>query len=195
MRVKNLLGPAATAYSNVSGALFGANGPSYLDVQQGAVGDCWLLSSLAEVAARDPQDIRNMFTYAGTTVENGATVGLFNVRLYNNGTPGSILADTELTSGATGMRATPVACGGRISRTGAAFHCLRPGLGPELAAAGQSPWYRGTAWAVREPKPHGSASADLAIASAADLHALPRREPGTCGTGKCVGGAAANITA
>ena len=69
---------AATAYTPVSGSLFGANGPSYLDVQQGDLGDCWLLASLAEVAARDPADIRSMFTAAGTTVENGATVSLYN---------------------------------------------------------------------------------------------------------------------
>ena len=47
------------------------------------VGDCWLDASLAEVAARDPQDIMNMFTYDGTTVDNGSTVGLYTVRFYN----------------------------------------------------------------------------------------------------------------
>ena len=54
-----------------------------LDVQQGQVGDCWLMASLAEVAARDPQDIRNMFTADGTAVENGATVSLYTVRFFN----------------------------------------------------------------------------------------------------------------
>ena len=49
---------AATGYSNVNGTLFGPNGPSYLDVEQGGVGDCWLMASLAEVAARDPADVR-----------------------------------------------------------------------------------------------------------------------------------------
>ena len=76
--------PAAdTTYSNVNGTLFGPNGPSYLDVQQGDVGDCWLLASLAEVAARDPEDIRDMFTADGTTVENGVTVNLYKVRFYD----------------------------------------------------------------------------------------------------------------
>jgi hypothetical protein len=90
---------AATAYSIVSGTLFGPNGPSYLDVQQGQVGDCWLLASLAEVAARDPQDIRTMFTSAGTTVENGTTVNLYTVRFYQNGVPKYVTVDTELPSG------------------------------------------------------------------------------------------------
>ena len=93
--------PAAdTAYSPVSGSLFGANGPSYLDVQQGALGDCWLLASLAEVAARDPSDIRNMFTYDGTTMENGSVVGLYTVRFFDNaGAPEYVTVDTELPSG------------------------------------------------------------------------------------------------
>ena len=91
---------AATAYTPVSGSLFGANGPSYLDVQQGDVGDCWLLASLAEVAARDPQDIRNMFTADGTAVENGATVSLYTVRFFNStGVAKYVTVDTELPSG------------------------------------------------------------------------------------------------
>ncbi len=78
---------ASTAYSPAPAGvpLFNSGGPSYLDVAaRSEVGDCWLLASLAEVAARDPQDIRNMFTYDGTTVDNGATVGLYTVRFFNS---------------------------------------------------------------------------------------------------------------
>ena len=85
---------AATAYSPApaSAQLFNMSPathttplgePSYLDVEQGAVGDCWLLASLAEVAARDPQDIKNMFAYDGTTLDNGSTVGLYSVRFFS----------------------------------------------------------------------------------------------------------------
>ena len=83
--------PAAdTAYSPVSGSLFGANGPSYLDVHQGAVGDCWLMASLAEVAARNPSDIQNMFTDLGSTTENGSVVELYKVRFFDSaGSPGT----------------------------------------------------------------------------------------------------------
>src|SRR5262249_26278426 len=70
-------------YTQVNGSLFGPNGPSYLDVQQGTSGDCWLLASLAEVAARSPSDITSMFTYNGTATENGVTVGIYTVRFYN----------------------------------------------------------------------------------------------------------------
>jgi hypothetical protein len=80
-----------------SAHLFNSWGPSYLDVEQGQVGDCWLVASLAEVAARDPQDIRNMFTYDGTIVDNGSTVGLYTVRFFdNNGDPVCVQVDTEL---------------------------------------------------------------------------------------------------
>lgn len=91
---------AGAAYTPVSGSLFGPNGPSYTDVVQGAVGDCWLEASLAETAARDPQDIRNMFTYDGTTVEGGNTVGVYSVQLFDSsGHAHSVIVDTELPAG------------------------------------------------------------------------------------------------
>ena len=93
---------ASTGYSPApaSAKLFNNGGPSYLDVEQGAAADCWLLASLAEVAARDPQDIKNMFTYDGTTVDNGATVGLYTVRFFNtSGSAVYVQVDTELPSG------------------------------------------------------------------------------------------------
>jgi Ricin-type beta-trefoil lectin domain-like/Calpain family cysteine protease len=97
---------ALTAYSPAPAGipLFRSGGPSYLDVAQGTdpstVGDCWLEASLAEVAARDPQDIRNMFTYDGTTVDNGATVGLYTVRFFNtSGSAVYVKVDTEFPSG------------------------------------------------------------------------------------------------
>jgi hypothetical protein len=93
---------AAASYEPVpsSDTLFGPNGPSYLDVDQGEEGDCWLIASLAEVAAQDPQAIKNMFTYDGTSVVNGATVGVYTVRFYNSkGTAESVTIDTELPDG------------------------------------------------------------------------------------------------
>jgi hypothetical protein len=80
--------------------LFNNGGPSFLDVRQGAAADCWLLSAMAEAAARAPQDIKNMFTYDGTIVDTGATVGLYTVRFFNNaGTPVYVQVDTELPGG------------------------------------------------------------------------------------------------
>ncbi len=87
-------------YTPVSGSLWGPNGPSYLDVRQGAEGDCWLMASLAEVAARDPSAIESMFTYLGNTTDNGSVVSLYNVRLYDSaGVAHYITVDTELPDG------------------------------------------------------------------------------------------------
>ena len=97
------LGPrpaASTAYSPVTGTLFGSSGPSYLDVRQGAAADCWLMASLAEVAARAPADITSMFTYDGTTVDNGSAVDVYTVRFYDSqGVAQYVTVDTELPSG------------------------------------------------------------------------------------------------
>ncbi len=51
----------AYAEADISASLFNVNGPSYQDVRQGAMGDCWLLASFAAVAARNPMAIRDMF--------------------------------------------------------------------------------------------------------------------------------------
>jgi hypothetical protein len=62
-------------YATASGTLFGAGGPSYQDVGQGDLGDCYFLSSLGEVALDSPQSIRDMF------IDNGDgtyTVGYFH---------------------------------------------------------------------------------------------------------------------
>jgi hypothetical protein len=94
------------SYSPASGTLFNpATGkPSDLDVQQGNLGDCWLLSGLTEVAARDPQDIVNMFTYDGS-VQNaatGAVVSTYTVRFFNSqGVAQYVTVDTTLPDGGT----------------------------------------------------------------------------------------------
>ena len=90
---------ADTAYSPVSGTLFGTYGASYLDVEQGGVGDCWLVASLAETAARTC-DITNMFVSDGTTIVNGSQVGVYSVRFYSSsGAAQYVTVDTELPSG------------------------------------------------------------------------------------------------
>jgi hypothetical protein len=58
------------------------------------------MASLAEVAARDPQDIVNMFTYKGTTTADGATVSVYSVRFYNSsGVAEYVTVDTLLPDG------------------------------------------------------------------------------------------------
>jgi hypothetical protein len=82
---------AAAAYEAVPGTLFGPSGPLYTDVSQGLLGDCWLLGSLAETAARTPSVIKSMF------IDNGD--GTWSVRIYHNGLPDWVTVDNELPGG------------------------------------------------------------------------------------------------
>jgi hypothetical protein len=94
--------PAPTYSPAPAVPLFASGVPSPTDVTQGYEGDCWLLASLAEVAARAPQDIVNMFHYYGDSVENGARVQLYTVRFFNTqGAARYVTVDTELPNGGT----------------------------------------------------------------------------------------------
>ena len=64
-----------SAYQPVSMPLFGAGGPSYLDVNQGDVGDCYFLAALAETALTDPSLIERMISRNS----NGTYSVLFHV--------------------------------------------------------------------------------------------------------------------
>ena len=78
-------------YSSVGASgytLFGPNGPSFKDVAQGSAGDCWLLSSLAETAARDPGIIQSMF------INNGNDT--WTVRIYVHGAPDYVTVNDQL---------------------------------------------------------------------------------------------------
>ena len=78
------------SYSKVSGNLFGAGGPSYTDVYQGALGDCTVLASLAETAART-NIISSMFTANGNNT--------WTVRFYHAGSPVYVTVDNQLPGG------------------------------------------------------------------------------------------------
>jgi hypothetical protein len=68
---------SGTTYAYAAGTLFGSGGPSYSDVVQGDVGDCYFCAALAELAADNPAAIRSMF------IDNGD--GTYTVRFYDNG--------------------------------------------------------------------------------------------------------------
>jgi hypothetical protein len=82
--------PATTggfSYAVASGTLFGA-GPSYTDIRQGLLDDCYFLAGLAETSLRSPATIRNMF------IDNGD--GTYTVRFFHNGTPDYVTVDKYL---------------------------------------------------------------------------------------------------
>ena len=98
--------PGATGtYEVFNGTLFGpTNSPVFTDVHQGHVGDCWLMSALAEAAARAPQDITRMFTDLGVYMENGVQVHVWSVHFYDaTGTVKSVLVDNELPADANNL--------------------------------------------------------------------------------------------
>ena len=81
---------AATAYQTVSGPLF-SNGVAYTDIAQGGLGDCGLMTALAEIAYRSPTTITSMFIVNGD--------GTYTVRFYNNGQADYVTVDSQLPSG------------------------------------------------------------------------------------------------
>jgi hypothetical protein len=65
-----------TSYQYVVGGLF-VDGPSLKDIDQGGLGDCYLINALGAVAHSDPSAIDNMFIYNG---DNTWTVRFINHR-------------------------------------------------------------------------------------------------------------------
>jgi hypothetical protein len=82
-------------------------GFNYYDVNQNNEGDCWLISSLAEVAARKPSVLKNMFTYEGMGDDvAGNQVGIYAVRFYDNFVPYYVTVNTDLPKGGNGYYAS-----------------------------------------------------------------------------------------
>jgi hypothetical protein len=75
-------------YATAAGTLFGTGGPKYTDVHQGAVGDCYFVATLGEIALRSPSTIQNMFIVNGD--------GTYAVRFYQNGTARWVTVDSQL---------------------------------------------------------------------------------------------------
>ena len=81
----------SVSYSADSCPLFGANGPSMSDINQGDLGDCYFLSSLAEVAQQNSSIISSMFTSNGN--------GTYGVRFYVDGTAEYVTVNNLLADG------------------------------------------------------------------------------------------------
>jgi hypothetical protein len=81
-------GGTTYAYASATGSLFGAGGPKYSDVVQGAVGDCYLVGTLGELALKSQAAITSMFIVNGD--------GTFTVRFFNNGKAEYVTVDSQL---------------------------------------------------------------------------------------------------
>lgn len=84
---------AGGTYRQFAGQLF-VGGAAYTDVRQGALGDCYLMASLAETALRNQAAITNMFVVNGD--------GTYTVRFYNYGTPHYVTVDSYLPTNGAG---------------------------------------------------------------------------------------------
>jgi Calpain family cysteine protease len=77
------------SYKNSTLPLYGPSGaPTYKDVNQGYLGDCYFLSSLGEIALTDPSAIESMITNNGN--------GTYGVRFMVNGQPDYVTVNSEL---------------------------------------------------------------------------------------------------
>jgi hypothetical protein len=74
-------------YAPVSGSLF-VNGPSYTDIEQGSLGDCYFMSALGEVAQYSPQTITSMF------IDNGD--GTYAVRFFHGSSEAFVTVNSKL---------------------------------------------------------------------------------------------------
>jgi len=78
---------SGTKYVKALGSLF-PHTPVYTDIRQGVIGDCYFLSSLGEVALRDPNSITSMFIVNGDST--------YTVRFDHDGTPEYVTVDSML---------------------------------------------------------------------------------------------------
>ena len=83
-------------YQYASGSLF-QNGLSANDIDQGALGTCYYLATLASIAQEKPDYIKNMFT------DNGDNT--FTVRFYRNGVADYVTVDRYLPTNLSGRAA------------------------------------------------------------------------------------------
>jgi hypothetical protein len=80
---------AGAAYEVHKGPLFATDGvPSYHDVNQGDLGDCWFVATLAEVALQDPSAIESTITKNGN--------GTYGVRFFVDGVAEYVTVNKEL---------------------------------------------------------------------------------------------------
>jgi hypothetical protein len=92
----------------VSKPLFGVGGPTMLDINQGYLGDCFLLAPLAAMALEDPSAVRSMIT------DNGNNT--WGVRFIVDGKVTYVTVDNELANGGSKFTGGPNDWGGLVEK-------------------------------------------------------------------------------
>ena len=91
--------PFSVSYSSSPAPLFGAAGPSAMDVNQGYLGDCYFLAAAGELATQNAAALMSMFT------DNGN--GTYGVRFYYNGVARYVTVNGQLANGGTTFNSGP----------------------------------------------------------------------------------------
>jgi hypothetical protein len=117
-------GTNTVTYSPSDNPLFGPSGPQVQDVNQGHIGDCYFLASLAEVTNQTPGTISSMFT------DNGN--GTYGVRFYHDGVAEYVTVNDELPGGGYTNRAN----GANQDNTGAIWASLAEKAYAQLQGGG-----------------------------------------------------------
>lgn len=91
--------PFSIYYSTLANPVFAADGPSMNDINQGVLGDCYLLASLAEVACQDPSLIQQMITNNGDNT--------YGIRFFVNGVAEYVTVNNDLADDGTIFNNSP----------------------------------------------------------------------------------------
>jgi hypothetical protein len=100
--------PLSVTYSAVTTPLFGPGGPVMSDVNQGALGDCFVLAPLAEMASQDPSAIQSMITSNGNNT--------YSVRFTVDGAADYVTVNNELADGGKIFTSGPASWAGLIEQ-------------------------------------------------------------------------------
>jgi hypothetical protein len=106
----------AVSYTTKSAPVFESTGPSMNDIDQGALGDCYLLSSLAEVAYQNPTAISSMIT------DNGNNT--YGVRFYYNGAAEYVTVNNALANGGSVFNAGTYMWASLVEKAFAQFQAI-----------------------------------------------------------------------
>lgn len=94
----------ATSYVAFTTPLWSGSGPSYKDINQGQVGDCYFVSALGELALQDPTAIENMIKQNSN--------GSYSVEFQVNGQADWVTVNNQLAEYGSGGRSGPVFANG-----------------------------------------------------------------------------------